>query len=96
MKKELEAVLEWISTLAKKYGILIMLCLVCWLGIKKAWFWIVLPILFCYFLKEVLILGLPPSRLSHVISGVSYRDILIAWLFCFSIAKAVLGVIIEN
>ena len=43
MKKEVTETMEWIAGLVAKFGILIGLVVAIYYGVKKVWFWCVMP-----------------------------------------------------
>lgn len=77
MKEFIEKNVEWFTGLLKKYGLLVVVCLIVYWGIKRVWFWLVMPILCLIFLKNFLRFDWAQS--------VNNATIIASWVFVFSL-----------
>jgi len=84
MKKEIDGLVLWVGELVSKYGFLAMIVIIIWVGIKRVWFWIVMPILLAYALSELGVISLP------------IKAIIASWVFIFTILKGVGNVFFEK
>lgn len=90
MKQEMNDILLWAMGLIKKYGVLVFLGLALWLGFKKAWFWIILPIFCLVFLQQLaIIFGIT------WVSKLSLVGLIISWIFIFSLIKGFASLMVE-
>lgn len=82
MKEEIQGSLEWLSNLIVKHGFFIMFLLLGWFCFKYLWFWIVMPILFILFIKQMsFVFGWQVWQVLDV------KLIIASWIFVFTLFK---------
>ena len=91
MKQEVNDIIKWGTDLITKYGILVFIGLALWLGLKKAWFWIIMPIFALIFLKQIAILCD-----IEIVSKISVSGLVVSWIFIFSLLKGLGGLLFER
>lgn len=91
MKKEIESTLEWIVVLVKKYTIPVFIVVALWYGIKRAWFWTVMPIMCLVFLQQIALVMDITWVGKLTLSGIT-----VSWVFVFSLLKGLGGLIFEK
>jgi hypothetical protein len=91
MKEEVDSILAWLSDSVKKYGIIVLILLSIWLGIRRIWFWLVMPVMFLVFLQQL-------SALCQwkFINQINVFYLIISWIFIFSSLKMFFNLIIEK
>jgi len=85
---EIESIAEQLKSFIKTYGILLALVVLFYLGIKRIWFWLILPPLGLILLRDVCQVGFFTS-----VSNVSF---ICGWLFIFSLLRAFSHACFEN
>jgi hypothetical protein len=82
MKKEVVEILDWCKENLKKYGMIVFILVALWMGLKKIWYWIVMPVLllitFRFFAD---IIGW------QWVSKINVMYLILSWVFVFSIFK---------
>jgi hypothetical protein len=90
MKSEIDSVLAWITETAAKYGLIALVLLAVWFGIKRVWFWVLMPIMFLIFLQQLaIIFGW------GFVAKISTVSIIISWVFVFSCLKKLCSFFVE-
>jgi len=82
LKDNATEILTWFKELAVTFGKFLLVLYVIYYGCRKIWAWIVLPILFFVFLKQIALIG-----------GYTFVDqiyisyLVVSWVFVFSVLK---------
>jgi len=84
MKKEVEDVLGWLNELVGKYGFWLMIVFAIWLGVKKAWFWFFMPVLFFMFLNQLCLVFS-----WGFLAQIDIKLLIASWVFVFSLLRVI-------
>lgn len=82
MKIELEKAGDVLLELISKYGIWVAIIVLIWLGLKKMWFWVFMPLAFLILLQQLACLNE-----WEAIAKVNPIWLIISWIFVFSFLK---------
>jgi hypothetical protein len=86
----LSEMLDFVSSGVKKYGLIIFIFVIIWTGIKKAWYWFILPVMLFYVFDMIV-------KLTDKtwLTKISISHIAITWIFVFTVLKKIGNTLFE-
>ena len=84
MKQEINETMEWLAGLVKKYGFWIGLAVALYFGIKKVWFWFVMPSMLLVMLNM-----LATTCGWKWTTNLDVKSVIISWVFVFGLLSCV-------
>ena len=80
MKKEIQETTKWFAGLVMKYGIIVGIIMALYFGIKKVWFWVLMPSMLLVVLQQF-----GPMFGWGWTAALGWKSLVISWVFLFSV-----------